>query len=189
MRLTALALATVLGFAAANSATAADNYKVDPVHTTAIFKITHFNVAPFYGRFNVVTGTFSLDDSDASKSTFEFEVNVDKVDTGNEKRDNHLRGPDFFNTKQFPTAKFKSTSVKPGEGNTLEVTGDLTLHGVTKPVTAKVEKTGQGNTPAGQRAGLATTFTIKRTDFGMSFMLQGLGDEITLMFGIEGVKQ
>lgn len=184
----AMVVAGVLGLTGA--VFGADTYQVDPVHSTAIFKITHFNMAPFYGRVVGPTGTFVLDE-DVTKSTFQVELSMEKIDTANEKRDNHLKGPDFFNVKQYPTTTFKSTGVKKGEGeNVYEVTGDLTLHGVTKPVTLKVEKTGQGKDPMGkERAGLAVETKIKRSDFGVSYMPQGLGDEVTLMFGIEGLKQ
>jgi polyisoprenoid-binding protein YceI len=184
--LNVLALAAVMGFAGV--AVAADSYKVDPVHSSVVFKITHFNMAPFYGMFVGPTGEFVLDE-DAGKSTFSFEVPVEKVSTGQEKRDAHLKGPDFFNAKQFPTISFKSTSVAK-KGDAYEVTGDLTAHGVTKSTVVTVEKTGQGKDPMGkERAGLAATFTIKRSDFGISYMPQGLGEDVTLMIGIEGLKQ
>jgi polyisoprenoid-binding protein YceI len=184
----ALALAAVMGFGGV--VRAADTFKVDPVHSTVIFKIFHFNVAPFYGRFDAPEGTFVLDDADAAKSTFEFSIPVEKVDTGNEKRDNHLKGPDFFNAKQFPAITFKSTAVKKRADQGYEVTGDLTIHGVTKSVTINVDKTGQAKDPMGkERAGLAATFTVRRSDYGVSFMPQGLGDDVVLMVGIEGLKQ
>src|SRR3954464_10049189 len=92
----ALALATVVGFSA--GAVRAADYKVDPVHSTVVFRVQHFNMAPFYGRFNAPTGTFSVD---GDKATFSFEIQAQNVDTGVQKRDDHLRGPDFFNAKQF----------------------------------------------------------------------------------------
>ena len=147
MMVGAVVLAGMLGLSGAVHA--ADTYQVDPVHSTAIFKINHFNMAPFYGRIVGPTGTFVLDE-DFTKSTFQIELAIDKIDTANEKRDNHLKGPDFFNAKQYPTVTFKSTSIKKGDGETYDVTGDLTLHGVTKPVTLKVEKTGQGKDPMGK---------------------------------------
>src|SRR4051794_19448113 len=110
MMVGAVAMACVMS---AGVVRAADTYQVDPVHSTAIFKISHFNMAPFYGRFVGPTGTFVLDE-DMTKSTFTIEIPVDKIDTANEKRDNHLKGPDFFNVKQYPTATFKSTSIKKG---------------------------------------------------------------------------
>ena len=179
--------AAVLGFAGV--AGAADTYKVDPVHSNVVFKITHFNMAPFYGLFVGPSGQFVLDE-DAARSSFQFEVPVEKVVTGQEKRDAHLKGPDFFNAKQFPTISFKSTSVAKKGENAYEVTGDLTARGVTKQAVVTIEKTGQGKDPQGkERAGLHATFTIKRSDFGINYMPQGLGDEVTLMVGIEGLKQ
>lgn len=189
MSSSALALAAVLTFGH-QVVRAADHYKVDPVHSTVIFKIFHLNTAPFYGRFDAPTGSFAIDDQDASKSTFEFELPVDKIDTGNEKRDNHLKGPDFFNAKQFPTISFKSTGVKKASDTMYEVSGDLTIHGVTKQVKVSIEKTGQGKDPLGaERAGLAATFSVRRSDYGVNYMPQALGDEVTLMVGIEGLKQ
>lgn len=185
--LAALALAGVLGFAGATHAE--EKYSVDPVHSTVIFKITHFNMAPFYGRFNEPTGNFVLDE-DPAKTSFNFEIQADKVDTANEKRNAHLKGPDFFNAKQFPTITYKSNKVTKAPNGAYEVEGDLTLHGVTKPVKVTIEKTGQGKDPMGkERAGLAATFTIRRADFGISFMPGALGDDVTLMTGIEGLKQ
>ena len=185
MALGVVALAGAMGLA--NVARAADNYAVDPVHSSVIFKIFHFNMAPFYGRIDAPGGKFVLD---GEKSTFEIELNVDKIYTGNEKRDAHLKGPDFFNAKEFPKITFKSNSVKVQGDSGFEASGDLTVHGVTKPLTVKIEKTGQGKDPMGkERAGLAATFMVKRSDFGVNYMPQGLGDEVTLMIGIEGLKE
>ena len=95
---------------------AADNYKVDPVHSTSAFRIKHAGAPPFWGRFNEPNGTFMLDEADPTKSTFTIELKADNVDTANAKRDAHLKSPDFFNAKQYPAITFKSTSVKKGEG-------------------------------------------------------------------------
>lgn len=181
-----LALVAVVGMTA-GVARAADTYKVDPVHSTMVFRITHFNTAPFYGRFNAPTGSFALDEQGGA---FEISVPAANVDTANAKRDDHLRGPDFFNAKQFANITFKSTNVKKVDDRNYEVAGDLTLHGVTKPITVKVEKTGEGKDPRGvQRAGAHAQFTIKRSDFGMDYMQGGLGDEVTLMVGLEGTRE
>lgn len=169
---------------------AADNYKADPVHSTAVFRIKHANVAYFWGVFKEPTGSFTLDDADVTKSSFAVELQLAKIDTANEKRDAHLKSPDFFNAKQYPTITFKSTAVKKGEGNMLSVTGDLTLHGVTKPVTGTVELTGTGEMPAGtKRAGVEATFVIKQTDFEMKAMPGALSDEVKVIVALEGVKQ
>src|SRR5262245_47704974 len=110
----------------AQPARAADTYKIDPVHAVVIYKISHLGPANAYGRFTDPTGSVTLDNDDPSKSTFTFEVLTDKVDTGNPKRDAHLKSPDFFNAKQFPKIDFKSTSVSKKSDNQYELTGDLT---------------------------------------------------------------
>jgi polyisoprenoid-binding protein YceI len=171
------------------SACAADTYRVDPVHSTTVFKAKHFGVTSFFGRFNNVSGSFTLDDADPAQSAFQVQIQTESIDTANAKRDQHLKSPDFFNAKQFPTIAFKSTSVKKLDADDYEVTGDLTLHGVTKPVTAKVTKTGVGKGPrGGQLVGMEANLTIKRSDFDMKFMLDGIGDEVQIMAGLEGAR-
>ena len=185
-RFAALALSVL---SLAFNAQAADNYKVDAVHSSSIFRIKHANTAYFYGRFNDPTGTFTLDEADPTKSTFAIELAVDKVDTGNDRRDGHLKSPDFFNAKQFPTITFKSTSVKK-DGDKLAVTGNLTMHGVSKPVTAVVEMTGKGEFPPGtRRAGVEATMTVKMTEFEMKGMPGALSDDVKIVVALEGIKQ
>ena len=159
----------------------ADTYQVDSVHSSMVFRVKHMGLANFYGRFNAISGSFALDD-DPSKNSFQIQIQAESIDTANAKRDNHLKGPDFFNTKQFPTITFKSTQVKKSGDATFDVTGDLTLHGVTKSVTAKVTKTGAGNKAAGVEAEL----NIKRTDFGMNFRTDMLSDEVMVIVSLEG---
>ena len=185
-----LAAATLAVLALAAPVFAAESYKVDPVHSSAVFRIKHANVSYFAGRFNAPDGSFMLDEADPTKSTFNVVLHVDKVDTANEKRDAHLKSPDFFNAKQYPTITFKSTSVKKGEGSTLQVTGDLTMHGVTKSITVPVELTGKGQFPPGtQRAGVEATFIVKRSEFGMSGMQGALGDDVKVLVGLSAIKQ
>jgi polyisoprenoid-binding protein YceI len=145
------------------------------------------NVSYFNGRFDEISGTVTLDDQNPAQSAFDLKISASSVDTANPKRDNHIKSPDFLNAKQFPTITFKSKSVSAGEKDVYEVQGDLTLHGVTKPITVKVTRTGQGPGPrgGGSVVGLESVFTVKRSDFGMSNMLQALGDEITITVGIE----
>ena len=170
-------------------ASAADNYNVDPVHSSSAFRIIHANAAPFWGRFNEPNGTFTLDDADPTKSRFTIELRTNNVDTANAKRDAHLKSPDFFNAKQHPSITFQSTSVKKGQGNMLEVTGNLTMHGVTKPITAQVELTGKGEFPAGtQRAGVEATMTVKMSDFEIKGMPGALSDEVKVIVALEGTK-
>lgn len=183
---TALALFTLA--LSVRTVGAADNYKVDPVHSSVIFKIDHLGVAPFYGRFNDPTGTVTLDKEDASKSSFTFEVKAENVNTGNAKRDAHLKTPDFFDARQFPAITFKSKGVKDLGSDKYEVTGDLTLHGVTKEIKLILTKTGEKETKMGYRTGWATAITLKRSDYGMTQMLDMVGDEVQLTIAYEAVK-
>lgn len=172
------------GYPAAGQA--GESYKVDPVHSTLLFKVKHFGAGNFIGRFNDVSGSFVLDEKDPAKSTVEIQVKADSIDTANEKRNQHLKGPDFFNVKQFSSISFKGKSVKKGGDHAYEVTGDLTLHGVTKEVKIQVEHVGSGKDPQGtQRAGFEATFKLKRSDFGMNFMVGPLGDEVQIIASLE----
>ena len=168
---------------------AADNYKIDSEHATVIFRVSHFNIGNAYGRFNDPTGTVSYDSSDPSKTAFTFEVKTENVDTHNEKRDAHLRSPDFFNAREFPVISFKSTGVKPGGDNKFEVTGDLTMHGVTKPITFNITKTGEADTKqAGYRTAWEADVNLKRSDWGMKGMIGPIGDEVHLNISFEAVR-
>src|SRR5579871_3148295 len=119
-------------------AVAADDYTFDPVHSSVSFKARHLDISWIHGRFNEVSGKFSLDRENPAKSTFELSIKADSVDTANVKRDEHLRQPDYFDTKQYPTIDFKSTSVKAVKGG-YELTGDFTMHGTTKKITFVVQ--------------------------------------------------
>lgn len=171
-------------------ANAADTYTLDPAHSTVTFRIKHLNVSYFYGRFNDISGAMIVDEADPSKSSVELSIKADSVYTNNEKRDQHLKSPDFFNTAQFPALSFKSTSVAKKGETTYAVTGDLSVHGVTKSITVDFERTGTGKDPWGNtRTGAEAIFTIKRSDYGMTFMPDGLGEEVKLMVSLEGTKK
>lgn len=183
-------LTLALLLAAAPAARAAESYKVDPVHSSAVFRVRHANVGYVWGRFNDPGGSFVLDESDPAKSSFNMEIQVNNVDTHNAQRDTHLKSPDFFNAKQYPTITFKSASVTKGEGNVLQVTGALTIHGVTKTVTVPVEVTGKGQFPPGTaRAGIEATFNVKLSDFEIKTMGGMIGEEARVVVALEGVKQ
>lgn len=168
----------------------AGQYQVDRLHTSVVFKVKHLNVSYFYGTFTDSTGTFSITGPDGSGGSFEIQVKADSVNTRNEGRDNHLKGPDFFNARQYPTLTFKSSQVVRAPDGTFDVTGDLTIHGVTRPLTAKLVNTGAGPGMEGEyRVGFETQFTVKRADFGMDFMLDKLGNEVQILFSVEGVKK
>jgi polyisoprenoid-binding protein YceI len=171
--------------AAATPAAAADSYQVDPIHSVIIFRIKHMDVGMFYGRFNGPQGSFKFDEQDPTKSSFQVSVKAQDFDSGNAKRDQHVRGPDFLNAKEFANITFKSKSVKPAQGeNKFEVSGDLTMHGQTKPITAVLERIGA----AGNRMGFEGVFEVKRSDFGIKGV-QGVGDEVRLIVAFQGVKQ
>ena len=180
-----------LGFVALAVALAApvyaETWKVDPVHTNVLFKVQHFGAGRFIGRFNETTGTINWDDQDPSKSKIEVEVKVESVDTHDAKRDGHLKSPDFFDAKQFPTIGFTSTKIEK-DGDRFKVTGDLKLHGETHPVTTAFEITGKST--KGDRIGGEAIFKIKRTEWGMKKMVgnDGVGDEVELTIGVEATK-
>lgn len=165
---------------------AADNYTIDGSHSQVVFKVGHLGVSNNYGRFNDLAGSYTLD---GANSKIEITIKAESVDTANAKRDEHIKSPDFFNAKQFPTITFKSTSVKPGSGNDMAVTGDLTFLGVTKPVSFTATKIGEGDDPwGGHRSGFEATIKIKRGDFGSTKMVGPVGDEVTLLINIEGTR-
>jgi len=183
-----LAASVLLGL---GMAAAGDDYTIDPVHSGVTFQALHMGLTWIPGRFNDFSGNFSLDPSDPSKSSFTMTIKPESVDTNNTKRDGHLRSPDFFNTKQFPAMNFTSTAVKPIEGG-YEVTGSLTFHGVTKPLTLNLKGGNTAEFPKGvRRTGFTTQFTLKRSEFGVGtrFDEKMLGDEIRISVGIEGTKK
>ena len=180
---------TLLLLAAASPALAADTYSIDASHSSILFTVNHLGISNYTGRFNDVSGTVNVDDRSFAKSSVKLAIDVQTVDTNNKKRDDHLRGPDFFNAKQFPEITFESTSVS-GKAESFQVTGKLTLRGVTKTVTMDVKRIGEGKDPwGGHRAGWEAAVTIKRSDFGMKYMIPGLGDEIDLLLQIEGIRK
>jgi polyisoprenoid-binding protein YceI len=183
--LAALVLATAgIGL----NAFAADTYEIDPVHSTFVFKIKHFNVAFLNGRINDSSGAVVIDESDPSKSSVQIELKTASIDTNVEKRDTHLKSADFFNVEKFPALTFKSKSIKKVDATKYDVTGDFTLLGVTKEITVPITRVGTGKDPwGGTRTGFDGTFSIKRSDYGMTFMLDGIGDEVQISLGVEGV--
>jgi len=178
-----------LGFSN-NALFAAETYNVDTDHTYVMFRVKHLGVGYSYGRFNGPTGKFAFDESTPSNCSIEMQVNANDIDTNVDKRDNHLKSADFFNAAEHPAISFKSTSVKKNSDNTYEVTGDLTLLGKTRPITMKANDTGAGKDPWGKyRRGFETTFTIKRSEYGMNFMLNGVSDEVDITVSVEGIRQ
>jgi len=182
------------GAAAAAPAAKGDDssgsYEIDAVHSTVIFRVKHMDVSWAYGRFNEMAGTIVLDSAHPEKSSVVLSIAVASIDTANEKRDQHLKSPDFFSAEEFPEITFESDKVKALKDGVLEVTGNVTMHGETKPLTVQVKTVGtvpgDGRRPA--LAGFETSFTLKRSDFGMSNMIGPLGDEIFVTLAIESGK-
>lgn len=168
----------------------AGTYKIDSAHSGAFFEVGHMGgISRFMGRFDDIAGDLVVDTPEKSKIAVT--VKTDSIDSNNEALNKHLKSPDFFNAVQFPTLTFTSTAVKldaSGEGS---VAGNLTVHGVTKPVTLKLKHVGTGKGMKGeQRVGYIASGTIKRTDFGMNYGVPGAAtDEVDLRINIEGVKQ
>jgi polyisoprenoid-binding protein YceI len=182
-----LGLAAVL-FSLAAAPGRADDYAVDPMHSSVNFKISHMGLAWVYGRFDEFTGEFTVD-PDAGKSAFALNIKSESVDTNNRKRDDHLRSPDFFNVKQFPEITFKSKSVKPAKDG-YEVTGDLTMHGETRSVTFPLVGGRMAEFPKGmQRTGYSAELVLKRSDFGISKFGEMLGDEVHVAISFEGTRR
>ena len=168
---------------------AGGSYKIDPAHTNVQFSVSHLGTSNLVGRFNTVAGDISLKPNGNSK--VEVTIQTKSVDTNHEKRDVHLRGPDFFNVKQYPVMKFVSDKVSyNSKGEPTSVVGKLSLHGKTQKVTLTVKPVGAGKDPwGGYRAGYDATTTIKRSAFGMNYMPGGIGDDINITLNIEAIKQ
>lgn len=181
---------TLAAIVVAMTAGAADTYELDPVHSTPIFKIGHMGVSNTIGRFNDVSGSFTVDEADPSKNSIEVVIKTASVDTGNEARDGHLRTADFLDAETYPEMTFKSASFEKTGEKTYKVKGDLTLHGVTKTVEVDAVLVGSGKGREGEtRMGWETTFTIKRSDYGMTNMIGPVGDEVEITFAVEGVNK
>jgi polyisoprenoid-binding protein YceI len=180
----ALTLVVVVAAAPAR----AEEYVLDPAHAAVSFKISHLGLSWTHGRFNDVSGSFTLDPNPASCS-FSLTIKADSLDTANAKRDQHLKSPDFFNTKQFPTISFKSTSVRAVKDG-YAVTGDLTLHGVTKPVTFSLMGGRKAEFPKGvQRTGFSTELVLKRSQFGIEKFAEAVGDDVHISISFEGTRK
>jgi polyisoprenoid-binding protein YceI len=141
----------------------------------------------FYGRFNDIKGSFTV--SDEGAGAVDITIRADSVDTNSEKRDGHLKGPDFFSVKQFPTIKFRSEELVSKDGKRYQATGTLTLHGVSKEITVDLERVGSGNAMGAYRTGFEGSFTISRSAYGMNWRPEALGDDVKLIVAIEGTRQ
>ncbi len=185
-------LTGILALAAPLALAQTSTWVSDPNHSEVDFSISHMSVSKVHGRFGNVKATIVYNQADVTKSTVTATIGVDTVDTGVDARNTHLKSADFFDVAKLPTATFTSTSVAKN-GSHLTVTGNLTLHGITKPVVLDVEgPNGAMTDPKGQvHTGFSATTTLNRTAFGIGpkFPAVMLGDEVTLDIELEAVKQ
>ncbi len=179
----------MLANAGSPTASAADEYDYDLVHSSVSFKARHLDISWIHGRFNDVAGKFSLDREDPTKSTFALTIKADSVDTANKARDEHLRQPDYFDTKQYPTIEFKSTSTKAIEGG-YEVTGDFTMHGTTQKIILVLKGGKEHDFKGTKRVAFSTELALKRSDYGFDKKAIGpIGDKALIMIDCEGVRK
>lgn len=172
-------------------------WEIDTAHAAANFSVKHLTVSNVNGTLGDVTGKVEVDDKDVTKSKIEASVDVKGINTKQSKRDDHLRSPDFFDVEKFPTMTFKSTKIEKGEGSKLKISGDLTMHGVTKLVVLDGELTAEVANPftAAKTRGFSGSTTINRKDFGLTWnkaietggMI--VGEEVKVSIEAEVVKK
>lgn len=183
----ALAVAVVSLTAAAQEK--AETFQVDAVHSSVLFRIKHLDASWFHGRFNDISGEFTFDPKNPSACRMEVSIDAASIDTNSDGRDKHLRSEEFFDVEKHPRITFTSKKWEATGEKKYKVDGELTLRGVTKPLTVTLDYVGSSDNPRmGLRSGFETTFTIKRSDFGMDAMKGALGDEVRLTVSLEGAK-
>ena len=184
--------ALVLGSALIGGQAMAADYAIDKQgqHAFVNFKISHLGYSWLYGTFKDFDGSFSFDAAKPEASKVSVTINTASVDSNHAERDKHLRGADFLNVGKHPTATFESTSVKSTGEGTADITGNLTLNGVTKPVVIQAKLLGEGKDPwGGYRAGFEGSTTLKLKDFDIQKDLGPASQEVELILSIEGVRQ
>jgi polyisoprenoid-binding protein YceI len=170
-------------------------WKIDPVHSHIEFAVRHLMISTVKGRFGGVEGTVVMDGSDPTRAEVDVTIDVNSIDTREGQRDTHLKSADFFDAEKHPHIHFKSRSVTGVSGDTFKLTGDLTIHGVTRQVALDVTEEGRGKDPwGGERAGFSATGKIKRSDFGLTWnqILEAggvaVGDDVKISLDLEIVK-
>jgi polyisoprenoid-binding protein YceI len=180
----------------APQSTTTTTWNLDPVHSVAEFKVKHMMISNVKGQFTGITGVLTHDENDISRSSVEASIDASSINTREAQRDAHLKSADFFDVEQFPALTFRSTRVARTGDDELAVTGDLTIHGVTREVVFQVEgPTAPGKDPWGNtRVGLSATTKINRKDFGLTWnaaLETGgilVGEEVTLTLDVQFVK-
>ncbi|NUR56909.1 MAG: YceI family protein [Acidobacteria bacterium] len=179
---------------ATQTAAGTTTWKIDPTHTHVEFAVKHMMITTVKGRFSGVTGEIRLDEPTFSASKVDIDIEVATIDTREPQRDTHLRSGDFFDVEKYPKISFRSTSID-GTLESFKLSGDLTIHGVTRPATLDVTYEGRGKDPwGGERIGFAATAKIKRSDFGLTWnaaLETGgflVGDDVKISLDVEAVK-
>ncbi len=172
---------------------AVERFEIDPTHSNIFFLVEHLGYSRMVGQFQDFSGVFVFDTQDPGSGSVEVAIKTASVDTDHDKRDDHLRSPDFFNAAEFPEMAFKSTSIEVTGDKTGKITGEMTLLGVTKPITIDVTFNKLAPHPLPQYngvvvAGFSGRGSLKRSDFGMKTFAPALGDEIEVWLEIEGHK-
>ncbi|MGI9335679.1 MAG: YceI family protein [Gammaproteobacteria bacterium] len=186
--LTSSALVALLCAAPIPAALAAE-YEIDPAHSFVQFKTQHLGYSWLVGRFNDVKGSFSYDAGNPAASAIEVTIDTASVDSNHAKRDKHLRSEEFLDADEFPEATFKSTAFE-GDADGGKLTGELTLHGVTLPITLEVSKIGEGDDPwGGYRAGFEGTARLTRADYAMDYDLGPGAAAVDLELYVEGIRK
>jgi polyisoprenoid-binding protein YceI len=171
---------------------AAEEYVIDTegAHAAIQFRIKHLGYSWLYGRFNAFSGNFSYDEKQPEQATVKVTIDMSSIDTNHAERDKHLRSADFFEVKKYPEAEFVSTGYQPQGMDKGRLQGNLTLRGVTRPVTIEVSQVGAGADPwGGYRRGFSGTTTLTLADFGIPYNLGPAAREAELTLSIEGIRQ
>lgn len=187
-------LSLIAVLALASPAAATETFNFDANHASVMFQVRHL-MSQVTGKFNAFEGAVKIDRNDPKSSSVAFTIKTESIDTANEKRDGHLKSPDFFDVANHPTITFESSSVKKLTDDTYEVTGSLTMHGVTKTVVLPVAVLGEMKDPWGnQRIGFEISTTLNRKDYGVSYnqvLDQGglmLGEDVKVTINLEAVQ-
>ncbi len=192
-RLTTFFLGAFFAIAANMPATAADTYAIDVNggHYYAGFQISHLGFSTMHGRFDKLDGSIEYDAANPSASKVKVVIQAGSVNTNHQKRDGHLKSPDFFNADEFPEITFVSTEVTSGTNGSAKITGNLTMVGVTRSITLDARLINAGPHPFNKApiAAWSARGTIKRSDFGIKYGLPVIGDEVTLLLDIEALKK
>jgi polyisoprenoid-binding protein YceI len=188
----ALAVLFTSAVLAAPSGAQTSNWQIDPAHANAQFSVRHLSISNVSGQFNKVSGSVQLDDKDVTKSVVNASVDVASVDTRDNGRDGDLKSDHFFDVAKYPTMTFVSTKIENAGAGKLKMTGNLTLHGVTKVVTFDVDGPSDAITDPwkNQRRGASATTTINRRDFGITtYPAAAIGDDVKITLDIEFIKK